>query len=166
MTQKKQPLWTGQLNINAETTEEMVLQQLCETFNHSPFFKHNAMQMRVINQRIEGYIDMQPFLIGNIAYQILHGGVAATLLDSVGGICAMAELYKHSTQESHHDALQKISRLATLDMRIDYLVAGKGAYFIASAEVLRMGKKSCTMRMNLVNNDQQLIATAIASYAY
>lgn len=166
MTQKNQPLWTGQLNIDAETTDEMVFHQLCEAFNYSPFFKHNAMQMRVVNQHIEGYIDMQPFLIGNVAYQILHGGVAATLLDSVGGICAMAALYKCSTQETHADALHKISRLATLDLRIDYLAAGKGAYFVATAEVLRMGKKSCTMRMNLLNNEQLLIATAIASYAY
>lgn len=29
---------------------------------------------------------MHPNLIGNVAYEILHGGVAATLLDSLGGV--------------------------------------------------------------------------------
>ena len=40
--------------------------------------------MRVVDGHIEGYIEMQPNLIGNLAFQILHGGVAATLLDSIG----------------------------------------------------------------------------------
>ena len=165
MTHTKQPLWTGHLKIDAQTEVESVLQQLCETFNGSPFFQHNRMSMRVIENQIEGYVEMQPFLVGNVAYQILHGGVAATLLDSVGGVCAMAELYKRMTYQTE-DVLHKMSRLATLDLRIDYLIAGKGAYFRAKAEVLRMGKKSCTMRMNLFNSEQILIATAIASYVY
>ncbi|MEB3768032.1 thioesterase family protein [Acinetobacter sp. MD2] len=158
--------WTGQLVLDEPHHLPKVLEQLCAVFNQSPFFAHNAMSMQVVNGKIEAKIEMQPFLVGNVAYQILHGGVAATLLDSIGGIHAMAELYQHASSEQYKEVMHKISRLATLDLRIDYLIAGKGTFFIAQAETLRMGKKSCTMRMNLYNDQQFLIATAIASYAY
>ncbi|MBL8323162.1 MAG: hypothetical protein JNJ93_12955, partial [Acinetobacter sp.] len=53
-----------------------------------------------------------------------------------------------------------------VDMRVDYLAPGRGKYFIARAETLRLGRKGCTMRMTLVNDEDKPIATAIASYAY
>ena len=124
------------------------------------------MQMRVVDGEIEGYIEMQPYLIGNVAFQILHGGVAATLLDSIGGIVAMAELYKHAGADELPETLKKVSRLATVDMRVDYLSPGRGQHFIAKAETLRLGRKGCTMRMTMVNDEGKAIATAIASYAY
>jgi uncharacterized protein (TIGR00369 family) len=109
---------------------------------------------------------MQPELIGNVAFQILHGGVAATMLDSIGGVVAMEQLYRHATPEDLPDTIKKVSRLATVDMRVDYLAPGRGKYFIARAETLRLGRKGCTMRMTMVNNDDKPIATAIASYAF
>lgn len=49
---------------------------------------------------------------------------------------------------------------------MDYLAPGRGKYFTARAETLRLGRKGCTMRMTLVNDEHKAIATAIASYAY
>ena len=109
---------------------------------------------------------MQDYLIGNVAFQILHGGVAATVLDSIGGIVAMGELYKKAEPDTIADTIKKVSRLATVDMRVDYLAPGRGKYFIARAETLRLGRKGCTMRMTMVNDEGKSIATAIASYAY
>ncbi|BDE24908.1 hypothetical protein OCUAc20_34080 [Acinetobacter baumannii] len=56
--------------------------------------------------------------------------------------------------------------MATVDMRVDYLAPGRGKYFIARAEVLRLGRKGCTMRMTMVNDEDKAIAAGIASYAY
>lgn len=121
--------------------------------------------MRVVDGEIKGFVDMDPSLIGNVAFQILHGGVAATLLDSIGGIVAMGEIYCHGKGELK-DRIRQVARLATTDMRVDYLSPGRGTQFIATAETLRMGRKGCTMRMNLHNQDHKLIATATASYVY
>ena len=158
--------WTGNIQLGAKADHGVVLKQLCKAFNSSPFFKHCGMVMRVVDDQIEGYIEMQPELIGNVAFQILHGGVAATLLDSIGGIVAMAELYQKAAPEELPDTLKKVSRLATVDMRVDYLAPGRGQYFVAKAETLRMGRKGCTMRMTMFNDEGKAIATAIASYAY
>ncbi len=122
--------------------------------------------MRVVDDQIEGYIDMQGELIGNMAFQILHGGVAATMLDSIGGVVAMEQLYRRASPEDLPDTIKKVSRLATVDMRVDYLSPGRGKYFIARAETLRLGRKGCTMRMTMVNDEEKPIATAIASYAF
>jgi len=122
--------------------------------------------MRVVDDQIEGYIEMQPELVGNVAFQILHGGVAATLLDSIGGVVAMEQLYRRATPEDLPDTIKKVSRLATVDMRVDYLAPGRGQFFTARAETLRLGRKGCTMRMTMLNDEAKPIATAIASYAF
>ena len=163
---ESQKKWTGNLHLGAKADLNVVLNQLTKAFNGSPYFSHNTMQMRVVDNEIQGYIEMQPYLIGNVAFQILHGGVAATLLDSIGGIGAMGELYKRAEPDQLPDTLKKVSRLATVDMRVDYLAPGRGQYFIATAETLRMGRKGCTMRMTMINDEGKAIATAIASYAY
>lgn len=164
MTLKKS--WTGNIKLGSNIDLEVVLQQLCHAFNQSPFYQFCGMQMRVVDRQIEAYVEMNKDLIGNTAFQILHGGVAATLLDSIGGITAMGELYKHATSEHLDEVSQKVSKLATVDMRVDYLAPGRGQYFTARAETLRLGRKGCTMRMTMINNEGTAIATAIASYAY
>lgn len=163
-TKQQEQAWTG--NINFHVHIEEILAQLVDIFNQSPYFKHSGMTMRLVDQQIEAYIPMQDFMVGNRNFHILHGGATATVLDSIGGLVAMAELYKRANAETIEHAAKQVSRLATMDMRVDYLAPGHGEYFIARAEALRMGKKTCTMRMNLVNNQEKLIATAIASYSY
>ncbi|ENX17537.1 hypothetical protein F895_00676 [Acinetobacter sp. CIP 64.2] len=158
--------WTGNIQLGAKADHQVVSKQLCKAFNACPFFKYCGMVMRVVDGQIEAYVEMQPELVGNVAFQILHGGVAATILDSIGGVAAMEQLYLRATPEDLPDTIKKVSRLATVDMRVDYLAPGRGKYFIARAETLRLGRKGCTMRMTMVNDEDKPIATAIASYAY
>lgn len=63
--------------------------------------------MRVVDDQIEGYFEMQPELIGNVAFQILHGGVAATMLDSIGGVVAMEQLYRRASPEDLPDTIKR-----------------------------------------------------------
>ena len=147
--------WTGNIQLGAKADHQVVLKQLCKAFNACPFFKYSGMVMRVVDDQIEAYVEMQPELVGNLAFQILHGGVAA-----------MEQLYRRASPEDLPDTIKKVSRLATVDMRVDYLAPGRGKYFIARAETLRLGRKGCTMRMTMVNDEDKPIATAIASYAY
>lgn len=168
-TDQKTKQWTGSINLALASADvfptEIIFSQLCNAYNKSPFFNHCGMAMRVVDGQIQGVIDMNNRLIGNVVYEILHGGVAATMLDSIGGIVAMAEIYRSGKGELA-DRIRQVTHLATTDMRVDYIAPGRGTQFIATAEALRMGRKGCTMRMNLHNNENKLIATAIASYVY
>ncbi len=155
--------WVGDVPADTPLTER--LQQLCDAFNQSAFCALLGVNMVLEDGQIQARIDMRPELIGNAAYQILHGGVAASVLDSIGGISAMAELYRRNDDDLT-EQLRKVARLATIDMRIDYLRPGRGQHFVATAQVLRMGRKGCTMRMDMIDQDGALIATGIAAYAY
>lgn len=163
MTQAEKS-WTGNIELGSDV--DVLLNKLCDAFNGSPFYAYCGMQMCVVEGQIEACVEMKKDLIGNVAFQILHGGVAATILDSIGGITAMGELYKKANSEELDETSKKVSRLATVDMRVDYLAPGRGQYFTARAETLRLGRKGCTMRMTLINDEGKAIATAIASYAY
>jgi len=157
--------WTRNISEEEFADHEHVLQRLCDSFNASPFVQHIGMQMQVVHGQIQGYIEMRPELIGNTDFRILHGGGTAAFLDSIGGIVAMGEIYRRK-EGLIEEQRKKAARLATLDMRIDYLSPGRGDYFIASAEAVRMGRKGCTVRMALHNNEGKMIAIGTAVYAY
>ena len=157
--------WTGDISEAMFDDFDQVLQTLCETFSASPFMQHLGMQFNVVNGEIQGLIDMTPEMIGNTHFRILHGGATAAVLDSMGGIAAMAEIYRRR-EGLIEEQRKKVARLATTDMRVDYLSPGRGQYFIATAEVMRLGRKGCTMRMDLRNNEGKTIAIATAVYAY
>ena len=51
---ESQKKWTGNLHLGAKADLDVVLNQLTLAFNTSPYFSHNAMQMRVVEGQIEG----------------------------------------------------------------------------------------------------------------
>lgn len=158
------------LNIDDEVTPtaddiENIAHRLAEVFNHSPFTHFCGMHFSFEAGQMQGKILANPNLIGNTAFNILHGGVAATLLDSIGGLVAMLEIYR-ANQGTFAEQTKKVQRMATVDLRIDYLAPGRGEAFIATAEVIRMGRKGCTTRMMLVNDEGKPIAHGLASYAF
>nr|WP_242678729.1 thioesterase family protein [Psychrobacter pygoscelis] len=144
---------------------DQVGKRLVRAFNNSPYLKLNKMEMRFDGEQIRCYLDAREDLIGNVNFSILHGGVAATMLDSVGGIVAMLEIYRRN-QGSLMNQFKKISRLATVDLRIDYLSPGRGKQFIASGEVVRLGRKGATVQMKMVNDEGRTIAMGVASFAF
>lgn len=139
--------------------------QLVAAFNKTPYLTFNQMEMRFEDDTIRCYLDARRELVGNTHFNILHGGVAATMLDSIAGIVAMLELYRRD-QGTLSEQHKKMARLATVDLRVDYLAPGRGKQYIASAEVIRMGRKGCTMRMEMVNDEGKSIAMGIATFAY
>lgn len=132
---------------------------------HTNFTRDLGMVYSYEDGRMVGRFDLADNLLGNPNFRILHGGVAATMLDTIGGLEAMIEIFRRDqgTQEEKHG---KVKRLATVDLRIDYLAPGRGKQFIATAEVIRMGRKGCTTRMMMYNDEGKAIAHGMASYAY
>ena len=78
-------------------------------------------------EQITGKTVSTPDLIGNVNYQILHGGVSATVLDTLGGVIAMYEIFKRG-QGTFDELTKKVMKVATVDLRIDYLAVGRGAF--------------------------------------
>lgn len=97
---------------------------------------------------------MKPDLVGNFNMGILHGGVISSALDVAGAVAVIAGFAEGSPMYS----------MGTVDMRIDFLRPGKGSHFIATGTVMRHGRILSSTRMELINDDGELIATGNAVY--
>lgn len=110
---------------------------------------------------------MRPEMVGNFTRGMLHGGVISSVLDVAGGLAAMLSiLERHLPQDEPLDVqLGRFSRVGTIDLRVDYLRPGIGESFETKSEVMRSGSRVTVVRSDLHNNNQQLIASAVAAYS-
>lgn len=153
--------------ISDEEKARILQERLKMGFNSVPFTQAMGLNIKEMTaDKITAEFAMQPQLIGNVFKQVLHGGVIATALDTVGGAMAMSGAYIALKGTPKEERTARINRLATIDMRIDYLKAGRGELFTATAYLLRVGKQICVTRMELHNEKQELLAVGTASYMY
>lgn len=122
---------------------------------------------RVLGLRVESFdpkapklrFDMRPELVGNPTRQILHGGVISATLDVTGGYAIMLRLYEEA-KEPH----KTFPNMGTIDLRIDYLRPGVGDHFELRAEVMRLGSRVASTRMEFLSADGTLLSTGSAAY--
>lgn len=134
--------------------------------NQMPF---NQLLGLNVNSMHAGHVEIkfawQDKLMGNPVHKILHGGVTAAVLDTVGSLAALIYGIDMLEDEKAAEAFyRQLPNGGTLDMRVDYLRPGKGDTFVASAELIRRGNKVAVSRMDLHNQDGLHIATGTATY--
>lgn len=146
--------------------QQDALQMLGEALvNNIPFNRHIGLKYQTVSEE-ECVItfDMKPELVGNYIQGILHGGVISSAMDMVGGTMAAVGIL-HRNPATHLDELkQKIAKLSTIDLRVDFLRPGRGETFYAKAELLRAGKKVAVVRAELVNENNTQIAVATGTF--
>jgi uncharacterized protein (TIGR00369 family) len=108
--------------------------------------------------------DMKPAFVGHFQYGRLHGGVISAVLDTTGGFGLMLAIAERHPDESAEQVMHRFARMATIDLRVDYLRPGIGTHFTARAEVTRLGGRIGSTQMRLSNDEGELIATASAAY--
>ncbi|AOS97814.1 hypothetical protein AUP74_02412 [Microbulbifer aggregans] len=138
-------------------------------FEQIPFNKQIGLEMRELDLEqltLSAAFELRPELIGNIWKNILHGGVIATALDTVGGLTAMVAAYQRLGDIHWKEKAERLSKLGTVDMRVDYLKPGRGEHFLCKGSILRTGNKLVVTRMELFNDSEELIATGTATYLY
>ena len=140
---------------------------ITDFFNQKmPFNQHLGFKVLLTeNLQAKLLVDWQDCLMGNSVHQILHGGVSAAMLDTIGSVAVLLHGAQQLTSESEVEAYYaQLAYGGTLDMRIDYLRPGKGTQFIATAEVIRRGNKVAVCRMDLHNESKAHIASGTATY--
>ncbi|MCB8747098.1 thioesterase family protein [Rhodoferax sp. U2-2l] len=118
----------------------------------------------VLPERVTARIDMRNELIGHYAYNRIHGGVISAGLDAMGGLAVMVAIGARHMDESVPQRLQRFSKLGTIDLRVDYLRPGIGEWFELRAEVMRLGSRVASTRMEFLGGDGKLLSTAAAAY--
>ena len=119
---------------------------------------------QIAPERVTACITMKPELIGHYGHQRIHGGVISAGLDAMGGLAVMAAIGARHMDEVPLQRLQRFAKLGTIDLRVDYLRPGIGASFELRAEVLRLGSRVASTRMEFLDSQGKLLSSAAAAY--
>jgi len=129
------------------------LKQMME--EHVPF--NRMLGMKVVKVA-RGFVRIEiPFredLVGDPFRPALHGGVISSLADVAGGSAVWSEIDDDR------------ARVATIDLRVDYLRPGKLETLVAEANVVRAGNRVgvADVRVFHPSNEADTIATGKGVY--
>ncbi|MGL4544055.1 MAG: thioesterase family protein [Plesiomonas sp.] len=113
---------------------------------------------------VEVQVKMRDELIGNAHHKILHGGVTAAILDVVGCILAATSALTQEEAQTLQQLGKRLTKVGTIDLRIDYLRPGRGQQLIATGHLIRAGNKVAVTRMELHNEEGMHIAFGTGTY--
>lgn len=129
-------------------------------FNRLLGVKVDGIDEESVRMRLE----MRDEFVGHFVHRVLHGGVTASVLDVTGGLAAFVGTLNRISHLPFDDQIQRFNNLGTIDLRIDYLRPGRGQWFLATAYILRIGSKVAVTRMELHNDEDNLIAVGTGAY--
>ena len=115
-------------------------------------------------ERVLGRITMRPELVGHFSFNRLHGGVVSAGLDAMGGLAVMAAIGARHMDEAPLQRLHRFGKLGTIDLRIDYLRPAIGEQFELRAEVLRLGSRVASTRMEFLGAEGKLLSSGAGAY--
>jgi len=156
--------------MSASLSHEAARQLIGEIFVYDmPFNRELGLELKHLDgDSAELTFTNQTRLVGNAAQKILHGGVIASVLDVAAGlVCVTSSLIRRDKLDHpllEDEMRQRLSKMGTIDLRVDYLRPGRGEVFTASAKLIRAGNKVSVARVDLHSDSGVHIATANATY--
>jgi uncharacterized protein (TIGR00369 family) len=145
---------------------DKLVQFLKETYEKMVPF-HNVLKLQVISLEEDNVcmkIEMRKELFGNYRYGMLHGGAIASILDATSSSIVSLGLAKKIIDKPFEEIKERIFKIGTIDLRIDYLEPGQGNYFMATGSLLRIGNKVASAQTYLRNDKDILIAAGTGTY--
>ena len=82
----------------------------------------------------------------------------------MAGLPMMAAIGARHMDEPPAQRLHRFGKLGTIDLRIDYLRPAIGEHFMLRAEVLRLGSRVASTRMEFRRRRRRAAATGSAAY--
>lgn len=128
---------------------------------------NQVLGLKITSLRGDGVaarIAMRPDLIGHYGHNRLHGGVISAGLDAMAGLAVMAAIGARHMDETPFARLHRFAKLGTIDLRVDYLRPAIGEAFELRAEVLRLGSRVASTRMEFLGTDGKLLSTGSGAY--
>jgi len=156
--------------MSASLSHEAARQLIGEIFVYDmPFNRELGLELKHLDgDSAELTFTNQTRLVGNAAQKILHGGVIASVLDVAAGlVCVTSSLIRRDKPDHpllEDEMRQRLSKMGTIDLRVDYLRPGRGEVVTASAKLIRAGNKVSVARVDLHSDSGVHIATANATY--
>lgn len=126
------------------------------------FLQFTVISIR--HDRVIGRMFHRPELVGHFSYNRLHGGVICAALDAMGGLAVMAAIGARHMDEPPSRRLSRFGRLGTIDIRTDFLRQATGNYFDLVGEIVRLGSRLASSRMEFRGADGGLLAIGCGSF--
>ncbi len=142
-----------ELNMKKATTnpERLAIREITRRLNQT----NTAKQFGFIFREIAPGRVVVGMRVGKRHLQVhgvVHGGVLAALADTAGGMSVYMKLPPRS-------------RVATVEMKINYLEAVAGGEVLAHAELVRLGRSLAVVDCDLFDHNQRLVAKALMTFA-
>ncbi len=134
-----------------EQYQQIFIQVIEEMIPFNKFLGFQLEEIRAGFAKIR--VSFREEFIGDPRNRRLHGGLSATLIDTVGGAAALTTLTSFDDQ------------IATIDMRVDYLKPAKAEDLIAEGQILRSGNRIVVCEMKVYQpSSKEIIAAGKAVY--
>jgi uncharacterized protein (TIGR00369 family) len=152
--------------MGGHTKDEEFVSLINDIFSETvPFNKFLGLKVESISS---GYVktsfEMRDELMGNAKRGMLHGGVISSVIDATGGLAAFVGTIEKMQIKTLEEVLKRAFSLSTIDARVDFLRPGLGKRFVVTAYTLRTGKKVVVTRIELHNEQNDLMAVGTGSY--
>jgi uncharacterized protein (TIGR00369 family) len=152
--------------VEAEKGKRSPADDLREVFSASAFNRHMGFELVDISQeRLSIRIQTKPELIGGKG--VLHGGVIAAAIDTLGAFHAAISAQRHlgrAAKEPRPD--KRPFRVSALDHHVDYLRPLTARSFMAASSVLTVGDNFVRVRAEVTSDEGELVAVASINLVY
>jgi len=146
------------------------IRELIATSNHlfvdtSRFTKSLGLRVEAMSEDESSMVfHNSPDLTGSERTTNLHGGVIASVMDVTGSLVVFSNLVFRMKGGTLQERIARVTRITTIDLRIDYIRPGNGTNFKVTAHLLRTGRTVAVSRIELFNEAGLLLAAGTASY--
>ena len=148
--------------------DKVIFETIKNKYTHSvPYHKYLGLKVSKFDfESAEMTLSIKNELLGNVSRGFLHGGVTASVLDSIGGLVAIGDFISNNKDKPPEDLKNRINHMGTIDLRVDYLLPGEGKKFNANGSVIRAGKRVTVCRMEMHNDKNECIALGTGTYLW
>lgn len=151
--------------MNDITPNHKALELLKRIFHEVPFNQQLGVTLDFLSpDEAILHFERRDEHVGNFLHGILHGGVISAILDSAGGVIAMASIIQKNPHANLQTLAGLLGKCSTIDLHIHYLRPGRGNFFTAKGYLMKSGSKIIFTRMEFLGADNELLATGSATY--
>lgn len=139
--------------MNAEPKEQLDVQAIQSIFDRSPFIGFLRLKVLGLDHDkgiFSARMPLRDELKRRVGTKQFHGGPVASFIDVVGDFAIGMALG---------------GGVPTMNLRIDYLRPAIGDFVDATATVLRVGKKSAVIDIDVFGPDGKLVAVGRGTYS-
>ena len=137
-------------SLNSKSTERLAAEELRRRLQENNTAKQSGFAL-IVAERGKVILRMHVNKSHLQVHGVVHGGVLAALADTAGGLAT-------------YMACPRGTRVATIEMKINYLEAVEGGSVTAEAIVVRIGRHVAVVDCDITDDARRLVGKALMTF--